>query len=105
MPYTGLIILAFVVFHLTNFTFADKTKTTIFDIVSTAFSNPIYVGIYVAAMIVVGLHVRHGLWSAFQSLGANHPKFMPAISALSVAAGLLVGFGFGLLPIFISLRF
>jgi len=61
--------------------------------------------IYVAAMVVVGLHVRHGFWSAFQSLGANHPKLMPAISALSVAAGLIVGFGFGLLPIFISLRF
>ena len=105
MPYTGLIILAFVVFHLTNFTFADKTKTTIFDIVSAAFASPIHVGIYVAAMIVVGVHVRHGFWSAFQSLGANHPKFMPALSALSVAAGLLVGFGFGLLPIFISLRF
>ena len=55
MPYTGLIILAFVVFHLANFTFADKTKTTIFDIVSAAFASPIYVGIYVAAMIVVGV--------------------------------------------------
>jgi len=88
-----------------DFTFADKTKTTIFDIVSAAFASPIHVGIYVAAMIVVGVHVRHGFWSAFQSLGANHPKFMPALSALSVAAGLLVGFGFGLLPIFISLRF
>jgi succinate dehydrogenase / fumarate reductase cytochrome b subunit len=105
MPYTGLIILAFVVFHLANFTFADKTKTTIFDIVSAAFSSPITVGIYVAAMIVAGLHVRHGFWSAFQTLGANHPKLMPAISALSVAAGLIVGFGFGLVPIFISLRF
>ncbi|MBI5580912.1 MAG: succinate dehydrogenase cytochrome b subunit [Deltaproteobacteria bacterium] len=105
MPYTGLIILAFVAFHLTNFTFADKTRTTIFEIVSAAFSSPIYIGIYVAAMIVVGLHVRHGFWSAFQTLGANHPKLMPTISALSVAAGLIVGFGFGLLPIFISLRY
>jgi succinate dehydrogenase / fumarate reductase cytochrome b subunit len=105
MPYTGLIILAFVVFHLTNFTFADKTGTTIFDIVSKAFSSPVYVALYVAAMIVVALHVRHGFWSAFQTIGANHPKYMPAISAVSVAAGIAVGLGFGALPIFIALRF
>ena len=74
MPYTGLIILAFVVFHLANFTFADKTKTTIFDIVSAAFASPIYVGIYVAAMIVVGLHVRHGFWSAFQTPRRQPPE-------------------------------
>jgi succinate dehydrogenase / fumarate reductase cytochrome b subunit len=104
MPYTGLIILAFVVFHLSNFTFSDKTQTTIFDIVSRAFSNPLYVAAYAAAMIVVGLHVRHGFWSAFQTIGANHPKYMPAISAVSVAAGFVVGIGFGLIPIMVALR-
>jgi succinate dehydrogenase / fumarate reductase cytochrome b subunit len=103
MPYTGLLILAFVVFHLVNFTFVNKSQTTIFQIVSAAFSNPFYVVIYIAAMIVVALHVRHGFWSAFQTLGANHPKYMPAIMALSIALSLIVGFGFGLLPIYLSL--
>jgi succinate dehydrogenase / fumarate reductase cytochrome b subunit len=105
MPYTGLIILAFVVFHLINFTFSDKTGTTISEIVSKAFGSPIYVILYVAAMVIVALHVRHGFWSAFQTLGANHPKYMPAISAVSLAAGLIVGFGFGLIPIVVALRF
>jgi len=103
MPYTGLIILAFVIFHLINFTFVDKTNTTIFEIVSTAFTNPFYVVIYIFAMIVVALHVRHGLWSAFQTIGANNPKYMPAIMVLSVLFGLIVGFGFGALPIYISI--
>ena len=101
MPYTGLIILAFVIFHLINFSFVDKTDRTIFEIVRSAFANPIYMIIYVLVMIVVALHVRHGFWSAFQTLGGNHPKYMPAIMALSIIISLIVGFGFGLLPIYI----
>ena len=103
MPYTGLIILGFVIFHLINFSFVDKTDRTISQIVTEAFANPAYVIIYVAVMIVVALHVRHGFWSAFQTLGANHPKYMPAISVLSIVLGLIVACGFGFLPIYISL--
>jgi succinate dehydrogenase / fumarate reductase cytochrome b subunit len=101
MPYTGLIILAFVIFHLINFTFADKTRRTIFEIVSSAFANPVYMAVYVFVMVVLIFHVQHGFWSAFQTLGANHPKYMPAIMALSIAVSLIFGFGFGLLPIYL----
>ena len=103
MPYTGLIILGFVIFHLINFSFVDKADRTIFQIVSSAFANPVYVAIYMVVMIVVALHVRHGLWSAFQTLGGNHPKYMPAIMMLSIVIGLIVAVGFGLLPIYIAL--
>lgn len=101
MPYTGFVLLAFVIFHLLNFSFIDKGQRTIFEIVSTAFSNPIYMIIYVIAMVVLALHIRHGFWSAFQTVGANHPKYMPAIMVLSIVVGLIFGFGFGLLPIYI----
>ncbi len=101
MPYTGFIILAFVIFHLFNFSFVDKSQRTIFEIVSSAFTNPFYMVVYVLVMIVLALHIRHGFWSAFQTVGANHPKYMPAIMALSVVVSLLFGFGFGLLPIYL----
>ena len=101
MPYTGFIILAFVIFHLITFSFVDKTQRTIFEIVSSAFANPVYLIVYVFAMIVVALHIRHGFWSAFQTVGANHPRYMPAIMALSIIASLIFGFGFGLLPIYL----
>ncbi|MEJ2101354.1 MAG: succinate dehydrogenase cytochrome b subunit [Desulfobacterales bacterium] len=101
MPYTGFIILAFVVLHLLNFSFVDKTQRTIFEIVSSAFSNPVYIIIYVFVMIVVAFHVNHGFWSAFQTIGANHPKYMPTIMALSIIVSLIFGFGFGMLPIYI----
>lgn len=101
MPYTGLIILGFVVFHLINFSFVDKSDRTIFEIVRAAFANPVYMIIYVVVMIIVALHVRHGLWSAFQTLGANHPKYMPSLMVLSVIVGLIIALGFGLLPLYI----
>ncbi|UCF92931.1 MAG: succinate dehydrogenase cytochrome b subunit [Desulfobacterales bacterium] len=104
MPYTGFIILVFVVFHLLNFSFVDKTNTTIFEIVSSAFARPLYVAVYVSVMIVVALHARHGFWSALQTLGANHPKYMPTLMVLSLVFSLMVGLGFGLLPIYIALR-
>jgi succinate dehydrogenase / fumarate reductase, cytochrome b subunit len=103
MPYTGLIILGFVVFHLFHFTFVNKTATTIFDLVTAAFNRPEMVALYSALMVVVALHVRHGFWSAFQTIGANHPKYMPTVSALSIIAGAAVAAGFGLLPIVVSL--
>jgi succinate dehydrogenase / fumarate reductase cytochrome b subunit len=103
MPYTGAFLLLFVIFHLLNFHFVDKTHITIFDIVSKSFSHPAYVVFYVLAMIIAGLHVSHGLWSAFQTLGANHPNYMPIIMMLSLVFSLIVGIGFGFLPIYISL--
>ena len=103
MPYTGLIILAFVVFHLINFHFIDKSGTTIYDIVSQAFSDPVYVLLYILAMVVVAFHVSHGFWSAFQTLGVNHPKYMPFIKGLSIVFSLVVGLGFGFLPIYLAI--
>ena len=103
MPYTGIILLAFVIFHLANFHFVDKSDTTIFAIVTDAFNNPLYVMVYIAAMVVAAVHVSHGFWSAFQTLGANHPKYMPLIQKVGLVFALIVGIGFGALPIFISI--
>jgi succinate dehydrogenase / fumarate reductase cytochrome b subunit len=103
MPYTGILLLAFVIMHLMNFHFVDKSDTTIYQIVSHKFANPLYIVIYVVAMIIAAFHVSHGFWSAFQTIGANHPKYMPIIMILSIIFSLVVGFGFGLLPIYIAL--
>ena len=102
MPYTGLIILAFVIFHLFNFTFVDKTDRTIWDIVSASFSNPIYVFLYIASVFIVAVHVSHGFWSAFQTVGINHPKYMPSIQTLGLIFSLIVAIGFGFIPIFVA---
>ena len=105
MPYTGILTLAFVIMHLLNFSFIDKTDTKIFEIVSTKLSNPLYVFLYIAAMIIVAVHVSHGFWSALQTLGANHPRYLQSIKTLGLVFSIIIAIGFGALPIYISLRF
>jgi len=103
MPYTGLLILTFIVFHLVTFKFADHSKQTVFEIVSATFVQPKYLTLYVIAMIIVGLHVNHGFWSAFQTLGMDHPKYMPAIKTVSVAFSLILTGGFGFIPVYVMM--
>ncbi|MDP6807580.1 MAG: succinate dehydrogenase cytochrome b subunit [Desulfobacterales bacterium] len=103
MPYTGFLLLTFVIFHLINFHFTDKTYATIYQIVSSTFTKPGYVTIYIAAIFITAIHIRHGFWSAFQTIGANHPKYMPVIRVISILFSIILGIGFGSIPIYMSL--
>ncbi len=103
MPYTGIVILAFVLLHLVHFHFADRTDTSLYRIVSDVFSSPVTVAVYIVAMITLAFHVSHGFWSLFQTLGANHPRYMPFIQKLGTAAALVFGIGFGAIPLFVAL--
>ncbi len=103
MPYTGVLIFMFIVYHLMNFHFVDKSHTTIFAIVAAAFANPIQMILYIAAVIVVAVHVSHGFWSLFQTFGANHPKYMPAIKMLGILFAVVVGLGFGFIPVYVAM--
>jgi succinate dehydrogenase / fumarate reductase cytochrome b subunit len=100
MPYTGLLILAFVGVHLATFShhFVDQSTRNIFQIALAVFSNNIFLIIYTLGVLVVAFHVQHGLWSAFQTVGANHPKYMPFIQWASVIFAIIVALGFGFLP-------
>jgi len=102
-PYTGFLILLFIIMHLLNFHFVDHPGGSVFNTVTAKFSNAYYAGIYIVAMLVVAIHVRHGFWSLFQTLGANHPKYMPIIQGAGIVFALAVGFGFGLIPPYIAL--
>lgn len=108
MPLTGMIMGVFVVIHLMNFKFGSQFLTTVngvelrdlYKTVVLYFANPGYVAWYVFAMFALGLHTSHGLQSAFQSLGMNHPKYTPVVKGLSCAYGVVVAFGFSALAIF-----
>jgi succinate dehydrogenase / fumarate reductase cytochrome b subunit len=60
MPYTGAVILIFLIFHLLKFTFVDKSVIPIYQQMSARFSSPLWVLMYVAAMVVVAVHISHG---------------------------------------------
>ncbi len=101
MPYTGLYLLFFIIIHLFTFHFVDRTNQTIYQIVLQAFSKPGYVIFYVLSTIVAALHIKHGLWSSFQTIGASHPKYMPMIKGGSLLFSIGIAVGFGAIPVFV----
>ena len=74
MPYTGVLILIFIILHLKNFYFTDSS-IPIADTVRTSLRNPVICLYYVVSLLILGIHTSHGFWSLFQSLGVNHPHF------------------------------
>lgn len=82
MPISGIALALFVGFHLLHFTLAPQLfNATHFDNPFWNFyagmSNPVLAGVYIAGNLALGMHIYHGFFSAFQSIGANHPKYNP----------------------------
>lgn len=79
MRWGGLIILLFVIYHLMHFTWgnahSDFIPGDIYHNVVSGFRIWWISILYIVAQLALGLHLYHGLWSMFQSLGWNHPKF------------------------------
>ena len=101
MPYTGILILIFVILHLLKFTFVDKSVIPIYQQMAATFANPGWVLMYVVAMVIVAFHISHGFWSLFQTFGINHPRYTPLIMGLGLVVTLVIGVGFGILPVYL----
>jgi succinate dehydrogenase / fumarate reductase cytochrome b subunit len=105
MRWSGAALLAFVVYHLLHFTTGDAhpdfVAGDVYHNVTVAFSSGWIVALYVAAMVLLGLHLFHGLWSMFQSLGWNHPRYNPWRRVFAATFAVLVAAGFVVVPILI----
>ena len=55
-------------------------------------------------MLLLGLHLRHGFWSAFHSIGIGYPRYAPFIYAVGIVFAAAMAVGFLLLPIIIYFR-
>jgi succinate dehydrogenase / fumarate reductase cytochrome b subunit len=107
MLWSGLFLLVFVVIHVKQFKFGSwylVTDSTVRDLYRTeveVFQNPLWVVVYVVATLLVGLHLRHGIASAFQSLGLDHPLYTRRLTALGIAFALLIGVGLAIIPVWV----
>src|SRR5687768_7916340 len=98
MRWGGVIILLFVIYHLLHLTTGDAhpdfVHGGVYHNFVVAFQNPVVLLAYLIAQAALCLHLYHGLWSATQTLGANHPKYnrlrRPAAGLLALA--IFVGF-------------
>ena len=107
---SGLLLLLFVIVHVKQFRFGTNYLTDgvapIRDLYRTEieiFSNPFWVIFYVVGTILVGFHLRHGIASAFQSIGADHPLYTRRLTVIGIALAIIIGGGLGLIPIIVYL--
>ncbi|MEX1023806.1 MAG: succinate dehydrogenase cytochrome b subunit [Planctomycetota bacterium] len=100
MPVTGVLILGYTILHLFDFRFDESFEEDGALLVRNTLSQPLHGVIYVIAAGVVGLHVSHGFQSAFQSLGWNHPRYMPLVKQISIGLAALLAAGFAALPLY-----
>ena len=94
----GALILVFLVYHILHFTTGsahpDFVALSPYHNVSTGFRNPWVAGFYVIAMIAVGLHLYHGLWSSGRSLGVSQPSPRPFHRRLALMVAGFISLGF-----------
>lgn len=103
MYWSGPIILAFVIYHLLDLTTGNLNPNFIegdvYHNVVASFSNPIVSAWYIFAMVLLALHLRHGVWSMFNSLGLSRPRYTAMLRRAATFFAVLIFLGFISVPI------
>jgi succinate dehydrogenase / fumarate reductase cytochrome b subunit len=98
MMWSGPILAAYIVYHILHLTLGsvhpDFEPGNVYQNLVIGLSNPIVAMAYIVSMVMLGMHLRHGIWSMFQSIGFSHPKHTPRLKALAgvVAVGIVIGY-------------
>jgi succinate dehydrogenase / fumarate reductase cytochrome b subunit len=83
MRWSGVILLLFVIYHLMHFTLGTRAvhpqfvPGDVYHNFVTGFQNPLVSAAYIVAMLALGLHMYHGVWSMLQTVGLSHPRYNP----------------------------
>jgi len=84
MRWTGIIVLSYLIWHILDLTFGvvnttgtngEFVKGEVYQNVLNSLNRPVVAAFYVVANVLLGIHLFHGAWSIFQSLGWNNPRF------------------------------
>ena len=109
MYWSGPIVLAFVIFHLLQFTAgyihpeSQFIEGDVYHNVVAGFSVWWVSAWYIFSVSLLGLHLRHGIWSMFQSVGFNHPRHTPILKSAAVVIAVLIVLGYISIPISVLL--
>lgn len=104
MLFGGLFLMFFIVYHLLHLTFGVAygqgfEEGKVYSNVVLGFRNPAVTGVYVVAMAFLMLHLYHGAWSMFQTLGANSPRWNAPLRLSAKAIALVLFLGFCSVPV------
>jgi succinate dehydrogenase / fumarate reductase cytochrome b subunit len=98
MPYTGAIIFIFIIVHLRNFHFSGKDLLTA-DLVREILTNPLLAFFYIFSLVALALHLSHGFWSLFQTIGFNHEKYNGVILKGAILVSIILCGVYILIPV------
>ncbi len=104
MIWTGLLTLAFVIFHLLDLTVGALVASAAFRAgeayqnVVASFRSSAKVVFYGISLVSLGVHLSHGLYSLFQSLGFRHPLWTPTIQKAALLVAIVLAFLYILIP-------
>lgn len=107
----GSIILVFIISHLATFKYGSYYETSVAGVpvrdlarlINEVFHNPGFVAWYLFALVLLGIHVRHGVRSVFQSFGLLHPGYQQAIQRAGCVYAFVVAGGFISQPLYVYL--
>jgi succinate dehydrogenase cytochrome b subunit len=110
MRWSGVIFLAFLAFHLADLTWGIQPMSpetwahgeVYANFIATFSRAPVAI-FYMIAMGALALHLYHGAWSMFQSLGINHPRFNPWRRGFAIGLAALVFVGNSIMPLAVML--
>jgi succinate dehydrogenase / fumarate reductase cytochrome b subunit len=108
MLFGGIFLLCFIVYHILHFTtgtahFHGFEEGKVYANVWSAFQNPFIAGIYIVSMAFLALHLYHGVWSMFQTLGADMPSWNYGLRAVAKILAVVMFVGFACVPASVSL--
>ncbi len=115
MIWTGVLLLAFLVYHLLQFTLrvtpdilpaaVAERPGDVYSMVITSFGHIAISLIYVGAMVVLFLHLKHGIQSFFQSLGMGNDRTLPQFTLAGKVLSALFLLGYSAIPVLILVGF
>ncbi|HMK57282.1 MAG TPA: succinate dehydrogenase cytochrome b subunit [Dissulfurispiraceae bacterium] len=116
MIWSGLLIAVFLIYHLLHFTLRvtnpdisgsldTSGRLDVFKMVVFSFRNYLISGFYIAAMIVLGLHLLHGVQSIVQTFGLNSDQTLPTVEKAGTGIALAFFLGYASIPLVILCGF
>jgi len=108
MKWSGPIIAAFVIFHVLHLTTGDIVPLQVapaespdaYDNVIIGFQQHWWITMfYIIAVLLLSMHLYHGLWSMFQSLGISHPRYTPGLKRFAALFAIVVAIGYITIPV------
>ena len=113
MIFHGTILFAFLILHIAQFKLGPAETEgyvaivngvpmrDLYRLVVETFQVPMYLVIYLFCMVIVGLHLCHGFYSSFASLGIYHPKLSPLLNKAGYLYAAVVALGFIVPPVYL----